>query len=658
MLTERMIRDSRPALNTRILWDNQVKGLGVRITPTGLKAYVLDYRMSGRRHRAVLARTSELSLRDARKRAGAELVRIRAGESDPLTRRREARMALTVNEGLDRFFAEYVPTRIEVGRMAKSTVDIYRRQAARYLRPALGKRQIADVTRREVERMMAPIVTTAPVHRNRVLAFTSRLFRLFEDWGLRPQHTNPTRGIDRAREEARDRVLTPTEMTALGEALARAEKEQPAAVAAIRVAALTGLRIGEVLSMRWEHIEEAHNAVMLPHTKTGRRKHVLPSAALELLAGLPRINDYVFTVGNQAAITYPTVRKAFMAIAHDAGLPDLHLHDLRRTFMTGAARSGLGTHVLRDLLGHKTTAMADRYIRHAGAAVHEAQEHIGTVIEAQLRGGGIGAGDTVQNTGVGRLDEQKVRNASEGDSPVKTPGNPPLNVESGVYPAGGQSPLITVIQSLYGSDTNLDEHGRRIFEYQSELARLQIRFEQEGQRSSFEEAKNLVRQFPWRNPKDTESWADFGLVLHGVTVEDGRVRLREEGIQQLLEAWQDEEAERWERYRAQQALETIANLAQEAFETIVDLSQEDHLLIDDILQRLARGRLSRPPGRYDQRTHDVRDLNIIELISDLQRLGMRASRNDASPNKHSACDAVADVLEMDYTAVEAVWKRQ
>ena len=146
MLTERIIRDTRPAQKTRILWDNQVKGLGVRITPTGLKAYVLDYRMDGRRHRAVLARASEISLREARKRAGAELVRIRAGESDPLTRRREARIALTVNEGLDRFFAEHVPARLKAGLMARSTVSTYRRQAARYLRPAIGNRPIADVT--------------------------------------------------------------------------------------------------------------------------------------------------------------------------------------------------------------------------------------------------------------------------------------------------------------------------------------------------------------------------------------------------------------------------------------------------------------------------------------------------------------------------------
>ena len=103
-LAERTIRDAQPGPKQRFLWDAQVKGLGVRITPAGSKAYVLDYRIHGRRRRGVLARVSEISLREARCRAGAELARIRAGESNPLTRRQEAREAPTVNDGIDRFF--------------------------------------------------------------------------------------------------------------------------------------------------------------------------------------------------------------------------------------------------------------------------------------------------------------------------------------------------------------------------------------------------------------------------------------------------------------------------------------------------------------------------------------------------------------------------
>ena len=390
MLTERLIRDTPPGGKDRILWDAQIKGLGVRIRTSGTKTYILNYRVSGREHRVTLARVGEMALREARERAGAELVRIRAGEADPLTRRREARGAPTVNEGLERFFTEYAPARVEAGRLALGTVDGYRRQAARYLRPALGERRIVDITRGDIERMVERLGAVAPVQRNRVLAFTSRVFRLFEDWGLRAQHTNPVRGIERLREEARDRVLAPSELAALGEALGRAESDKPTAVAAIRFAALTGLRIGEVLAMRWEHVDAERSAVVLPPTKTGRRVHGLPTAALELLAGLPRVNGYVFTTGHgaerDAPVSYRSVQAAFSAIAGDAGLADVRLHDLRRTVMTNAARAGLGSHVLRDLLGHRTTAMADRYVRHVGAAVHEAQERIGAAIAAQLQG--------------------------------------------------------------------------------------------------------------------------------------------------------------------------------------------------------------------------------------------------------------------------------
>ncbi len=142
--------------------------------------------------------------------------------------------------------------------------------------------------------------------------------------------------------------------------------------------------------MQWEHIDTEGGTVVLPRTKTGRRVHGLPAAALELLVSLPRINAYVFTGGHgpgrDAPVGYKNARRVFSNVAADAGLSDVRLHDLRRTVMTSAARAGLGAHVLRDLLGHKTTAMADRYIRHAGQAVRDAQESIGAAIAAQLEG--------------------------------------------------------------------------------------------------------------------------------------------------------------------------------------------------------------------------------------------------------------------------------
>ena len=387
MLTERLIRDAKPEPKTRIIWDSQVRGLGVRITPAGTKAYILNYRAGGRERRATVARVPELSLRAARERAGSELAAIRAGETDPLERRRAVREAPTVADGLDRFFDEYAPERIRLGRLSPRTLQTYRNQAKLYIRPALGKRRVGGVTRREVERAVERLPNAT---RNRVLAFVSRLFNLFEAWEWRPQHTNPVRGLERGREEARDRVLDSRELAALSAALDQLAERFPASVAAIRVAALTGLRIGEVIAIQWQHVDFESGRVTLPETKTGRRVHHFADAALDILAAMPRINrsDYVFAVDVRGPLTYRTVRTHFGTAAKLAGLTDVRLHDLRRTVATGAAAAGVSAPILQQLLGHKTSAAANRYVRDLGASVADARRAIGAAMAAAMAGEG------------------------------------------------------------------------------------------------------------------------------------------------------------------------------------------------------------------------------------------------------------------------------
>ena len=389
-LTERRIRDARPGPGTAFLWDDQIRGLGVRITKGGTKSLVLNYRERGRERRATLGRVGELSLRDARERAAAILADVRAGGSGPLEARRRERNAPTVAALVERFLGDHAAERVSNGRMAEKTLRGYRSQCNFYILPALASTRVGDVTRGDVEALVAK---APPVARNRVLALVSRLFTLAEHWEWRPQRTNPARGIERSREEARDRTLSGDEMAALSAALADMEPDSPMAVAAIRVAAVTGLRIGEVLSMRWEHVDVEAGRVLLPETKTGRRSHDLPTAALAVLGGLPRVNGWVFASRGESRITYNTARVAFRRAAGKAGIEEVRLHDLRRTVMTRAAMAGVGVHVLRDLLGHRTTAIADRYIRAVGNPVREARESVGGEIAAIMAGDGP-RGDT------------------------------------------------------------------------------------------------------------------------------------------------------------------------------------------------------------------------------------------------------------------------
>ena len=383
-LTEKRIRDARPKAKRFVIWDEQLRGLGVKVFETGLKTYVVDYRLNGRRRRATLARCNEISLHEARTRAARELAAVREGKTDMIERRREAREAPTVADAVKRFLGEYAERRIANGRMTERTRLEYGRQYRGIILPALGKLRVADVTRWHVERMVDPLTR---YQRNRVLALTSRLFTVCEHWEWRDQRSNPARGIERAVETARDRVLSVTELAALASAL-DSHPGNPAAVAAIRFAALTGLRIGEVLAIRWEHVDFETGRLIMPETKTGRRVHDLPDPALDVLARQPRINGnpWAFTTGRSAAVTYHTVQKVFADATRAAGLEDVRLHDLRRTLMTSAARAGVGSHVLRDLLGHKTTAIADRYIRDVGESVRDARRHVADVMADAMAG--------------------------------------------------------------------------------------------------------------------------------------------------------------------------------------------------------------------------------------------------------------------------------
>ncbi|MCL5776436.1 site-specific integrase [Limibaculum sp. FT325] len=379
-LTAKKVRDAKASDRTRIEWDDEVKGLGLRITPAGVKSFVLSYRADGRKRLMTLGRAAEMSLARARALASETKIQIRGG-GDPLEERSARRQLPTVAEGVERFFSEYVPKRMAMGRMAETTRREYFRQSNTYILTKIGKRRICDVTRHDVEKVLAPL---PPIMANRVRALVSRLFTLFEHWEYRPQHTNPARGIEKAVEDARDRTLSESEFSVLGRALDQLDGNQ-GAILAIRLAAITGLRIGEIKNMKWEDVDFEGSFLTLPKTKTGRRIHTLPSAALALLADAPRIGACVIPGRDpDRPLDYTSIRNHWDRACDAAGIRGARLNDLRRTIMTEAAALGVGSHLLRDMVGHKTTAMADRYARRAGAPLTELRERMGASMAAKL----------------------------------------------------------------------------------------------------------------------------------------------------------------------------------------------------------------------------------------------------------------------------------
>ena len=152
---------------------------------------------------------------------------------------------------------------------------------------------------------------------------------------------------------------------------------------------MTGLRVSEVLNMKWSDIDLESARLTLPKTKTGRRIVPLSSQICSLLNDLPRINDTDWVFAGKYAgthISYKTLRTCFHDASETAELQDVKLHDLRRSVATNLAASGANAFILRDVLGHSTVAMSSRYVRQASDALREAHEKAAEIMSAQLNG--------------------------------------------------------------------------------------------------------------------------------------------------------------------------------------------------------------------------------------------------------------------------------
>ena len=263
----------------------------------------------------------------------------------------------------DRYLADHAEAKKK-----RSSVAEDRRNIRLHIKPELGRLKVAAVSREDIARLHSGM-KASPIGANRVLALLSKMFALAETWGMRPQNTNPCRGIDRYRERARERLVSADELARLGDALA-AHKGYWAGPAVIRLMALTGMRKSEALSLRWADIDPAHGWIRLPDSKTGAKTVPLGAPALALLAELPRVegNPYVFPAARPRHAAdagkpghFVQVQTTWEAVCKAAGIENLRLHDLRHGFASVGATGGDSLYVLGKLLGHADSKTTQRY---------------------------------------------------------------------------------------------------------------------------------------------------------------------------------------------------------------------------------------------------------------------------------------------------------
>jgi integrase len=367
------------------LWDQELRGFGLRIRAGGTKSYILQYRNAeGRTRRLTVGLCGRLTPEEARRMARQLLAAVERGE-DPTQDLQDNRRAPTVAE----FAVQYMELHARPKKKPRS-VEKDEAILRLYILPALASRKLAAVTAADVARLHRDL-GAHPVQANRVVALLSKMCSLAEVWEMRPRGSNPCRGLRRYAERRRERFLSYSEFSRLGEVLAVIEaegREAPAAILAIRLLALTGARRDEILTLRWDFVDLERGVLRLPDSKTGAKIIPLGAAAAQLLAAAPRMKDNPYVCpGRRSGGRLVGLQDPWQRIRERASLPGVRLHDLRHSWASTGAAGGLGLPIIGKILGHLHPITTHRYTHFCDDPLRAAADRVAGEIDSAMRGG-------------------------------------------------------------------------------------------------------------------------------------------------------------------------------------------------------------------------------------------------------------------------------
>ena len=280
-----------------VVWDRDLKGFGVKVTPTGKKIYFAFYRtMSGKQRKPAIGMHGKVTAEEARQIAKKWIAAAISGH-DISAERQEARAAILVRDLAQKYLDDYAACFKKPSSFKSDKSNLNN-----HVLPLIGTKKVSEVTRADIEGIKIAIkegktaarrkakfrgrsiTTGGPGVANRTMSLLSKMMGCAVDWGMRTD--NPALRIKKFPEYRKDRFLNADEISRLLKTLDRVGlqgSETLHIIACLRLLLFTGLRLGEVRDVQWNDVDPARGTLRLRDSKTGARTVPLNEQAIAVL---------------------------------------------------------------------------------------------------------------------------------------------------------------------------------------------------------------------------------------------------------------------------------------------------------------------------------------------------------------------------------------
>ena len=236
----------------------------------------------------------------------------------------------------------------------------------RQLVDEFGSFKIRALDVETIERYQTKFLSThKPATTNRLIACLKHMITKAVDWDMASEDT--LRRIRKVKNLAesnkRTRFLNVNECQRLIECCATHLK--PIVITALN----TGMRRGEILTLKWEQIDLLHGYITLVDTKSGEGREVpINDTMREMLKAMPHSIESVYVFTDRNGKPYKYLTHSFATAMRKAEICNFKFHDLRHTFCSQLVMKGVDLTTVKELVGHKKITMTTRY-------AHLAPEH-------------------------------------------------------------------------------------------------------------------------------------------------------------------------------------------------------------------------------------------------------------------------------------------